>query len=311
MQHGLNIRQIEIFRAIIECKTTVAASERLNISQPTISGHLAALEEATSLTLFERSRNRLVPTPAAEAFYDEIQKVYLGIDHLKRFTDGLRNNFRGQIHFGAMPMVAYGWMPGIIGDFIKQNENVSISMPVRSSRQLLEWTAADRLDFCIVHSIGRYPKLSINKILRLPIVCLFPADSELAAKPSISLSDLSGKNVVKLRSFDVWTTGAEVMLENRPDVVPRNLIETFNTQTAARIAKSCSGFALIDGLTALEEEDQTMIWRPVEEEEYLDIHLVVSKSKPLSDASKALIKAIQSDAEQLQEKLQTICNMTA
>jgi len=83
MKQRINVKQIEVFKSVMECRTTVGASKRLNLSQPTVSEHLSSLERATDIKLFERRKNRLVPTPAAEAFHAEIARVYLGVDHLE------------------------------------------------------------------------------------------------------------------------------------------------------------------------------------------------------------------------------------
>ena len=58
-------RQYQAFHAIIETGTVTGAAEALGISQPGVSNLIAQLERQTKLTLFERARGRLVPTPEA------------------------------------------------------------------------------------------------------------------------------------------------------------------------------------------------------------------------------------------------------
>ncbi len=45
---------------------------------------------------------------------------------------------------------------------------------------------------------------------------------------------------IRFRSFDTWTVGMEQALQAR--VRPRNLVETYVTQTAAQIAVTCRAF---------------------------------------------------------------------
>ena len=52
------------FIAVIEAGSLTRAAERLSISQPTLSRHIAALEAAVGTPLFERTARRLVPTAA-------------------------------------------------------------------------------------------------------------------------------------------------------------------------------------------------------------------------------------------------------
>jgi len=295
---------------VIECRTTTAASQRLNLSQPTISEHLGALERATGLTLFERKKNRLIPTRVAEAFFSEISRVYMGVDHLERFVEGLRNDFRGQVHFGSMPMASYGWMPNIVAKFLRDHQTVSLTMPVRSSRQILEWVAADRLDFAVAFAFRGYPQLKIEELMRIPLVCLFPKESDLAAKDILRLRDLDGKTVVQLRSFDTWTASLERIFEKQDQIKPKNLIETYVTQTAAQIAKTCRGYALIDLMSALEMEDETMVWRPFEAAEDFEVHLAYLPERRQSSSAQSLMELIREDAGQLNKKFHRLIHGT-
>ncbi|MDE0111559.1 MAG: LysR substrate-binding domain-containing protein [Albidovulum sp.] len=297
MASSINVRQIEVFKAVMECRTTVAASQRLNVSQPTVSEHLAALERATSLKLFDRKKNRLMPTPVAEAFHSEIARVYLGVDHLQRFVEGLKHDFLGQIDLGTMPMASYRWMPEIIAKFLENHLVGSISMPVRSSRQILEWVAADRLDFGINFDVRRYPNVATEELMRIPLVCLFPKESGLSQKDIIELRDLDGKTIVQLRSFDIWNVSSERILERPDRIKPKNLVETYVTQTAAQLAKSCRGYALVDIMSALEIMDETMAWRPFEGDEAFSVHLSRSATRRHSAQAEALMDLIREDAK--------------
>ncbi len=61
----LNLRQLEIFREVIRCQTTVGAAEALAISQPAVSNAIRQIESQLGIPLFDRVGNRLVPTDEA------------------------------------------------------------------------------------------------------------------------------------------------------------------------------------------------------------------------------------------------------
>ena len=58
----MTLRQLEILRAVIRHRTTVAAADELALSQPAISNALKAMEAQAGFALFERVNNRLFPT---------------------------------------------------------------------------------------------------------------------------------------------------------------------------------------------------------------------------------------------------------
>ena len=77
MPRSLNYRQIEAFRAVMLTGTTIAAAERLNTTQPSISRLLTQIQSTTKLKLFELDRGRLRPTPEATKVFEAVQRSFV------------------------------------------------------------------------------------------------------------------------------------------------------------------------------------------------------------------------------------------
>ena len=65
----MNLRQIEIFRAIRSTGSISAAARQLSISQPALSKALKHAEAQLTFKLFDRVKQRLIPTFEAEALF--------------------------------------------------------------------------------------------------------------------------------------------------------------------------------------------------------------------------------------------------
>ena len=65
----MNLRQIELLRAVVRCETTVRAAQELGLSQPAVSNAIKHLESQVGFPLFERVNNRLFPTAEARSLY--------------------------------------------------------------------------------------------------------------------------------------------------------------------------------------------------------------------------------------------------
>src|SRR3546814_2005723 len=95
----MNFRQIEAFRTVIACGTTTRAAEILRISQPAISRLLADLERTTKLKLFDRGKGRIRPTAEGLAFYDEVQRAFIGLERLSFAAE------RSEEHKSELPSI--------------------------------------------------------------------------------------------------------------------------------------------------------------------------------------------------------------
>jgi DNA-binding transcriptional LysR family regulator len=86
----MNLRQIEVFRAVMTTGSTTNAARLLHVSQPGISRLLRHFELQLGVALFERRNGRLVATPEAHTLHAEVEKVYLGVHHLQDVAAHLR-----------------------------------------------------------------------------------------------------------------------------------------------------------------------------------------------------------------------------
>ncbi|MFN8701094.1 MAG: LysR family transcriptional regulator, partial [Rhodospirillales bacterium] len=70
----MNIREIEIFRAVMQNGSISRAAAQLRIGQPAASKYIAQLERRLKLSLFVRNGNRIAPTPEARALFDQVDR---------------------------------------------------------------------------------------------------------------------------------------------------------------------------------------------------------------------------------------------
>nr|MBP7568005.1 LysR family transcriptional regulator [Burkholderiaceae bacterium] len=75
----LNLRQIEVFRAVMEAGSFTGAAQMLHVSQPAISRLVRHLELRLGVNLFDRLHGKLLPTPEARTLHAEVQRSYRGI----------------------------------------------------------------------------------------------------------------------------------------------------------------------------------------------------------------------------------------
>jgi len=71
----MNLRQLEILRAVIRHRTTVAAADELALSQPAISNALKAMRRRRALRC-SNVQQSAVPTSEAMALYKESEAIF-------------------------------------------------------------------------------------------------------------------------------------------------------------------------------------------------------------------------------------------
>ena len=291
----MNLRQIEIFKAVMETGSVTAASERVHISQPAASKHLKLLEESIGLPLFERTGNRLIPSPEARALHEQVERSYRGLDHLSRFVGGLKHHPAGEISVAAMPMLARNWLPEVLSPFLLEHTNVSLSLPIRSSSWIADAISAGHVDLGLGLRSTEDSGISQQQIMTVPLVCVMKSNHPLADRKSVTSGDLSPHTLITLSNFDHWRLAVETALDDG-GARPVRRVDTFTTQVACELVLRGVGIAVIDLLTARDYAGEGLEWRIFEPRIAFEIYLMRSEFQTHSILSRTLLDALRAGA---------------
>lgn len=189
MRRPLTLRQIDVFRAMIEVGTVSKASAVLGMSQPAASKLLAYLEEDSGLRLFDRVKGRLVPTAVGLRLYEEVEKVFSGVNQIERAIDALHRQELERLIIGVIPILE-GVAALAVSRFMERNTQVALSVEVRGSPHLTEAISSRRVDIGIFGGQIDIPHLQSQTILRRRLVCIVPVKHPLAGRSAVTLQDM-------------------------------------------------------------------------------------------------------------------------
>lgn len=102
----LNWDEVRLFLALCRGSTVGAAAQRLHVDASTVSRRLGALERALSTTLFERSRDGITPTKAAEDLLPVAEQMEEVMTRFEHAADGLEREVTGSVRMTCPPDVA-------------------------------------------------------------------------------------------------------------------------------------------------------------------------------------------------------------
>lgn len=191
-----SLRQIEIFKAVIETGTVSRAARALHMSQPAASKMLANLEADTGLDLFDRARGRLRPTERGIRLYEEVDRIFAGLRQVEQAVDNLRREEHSRLRIGVMPGLSGPFICDVVTAFLQRHPNVHISLGARSSQFIVEWMRSGQLDFGIVTMSVDDPHLHSESLLEYPLVCVMPKGHHLAAKDWVTIDDVAQERMI-------------------------------------------------------------------------------------------------------------------
>jgi len=276
----MNVRQIETFRAVMEAGGVTAAAERLRITQPAVSKLIIELERSTRLVLFVRKKRRLVPTQEAQLLYEEIERVFLGVDRIERYATELREVKTGRAHIACLPGLGVSLVPMVIAQMAADVPAAHLTLHVRSSSRIVDWMLGQRVDLGISLVPVDHPSVEIEPLVRTRAVCVLPRGHKLAALSQISPGDLQGQPIISLRRDDAAAEMINRVLDDS-GAVRRITLETNLSEVACRLVKAGAGVSVVDPFTAAQFGDEIVV-RPFAPPARFEVFLLFPAFRPRS-----------------------------
>lgn len=97
-------QEMRIFQAVVSDLSLAAAARRLNISAPTVTRAMAALEQRLGTPLLQRSTRGVSLTASGERFASDCQRILQDVKEAEASASGLHAEPRGHLHL-AMPLL--------------------------------------------------------------------------------------------------------------------------------------------------------------------------------------------------------------
>lgn len=257
----MNLRQIEVFRAVMETGSTTDAAATLCISQPAVSKMLRQFERDLGFQAFVREKKRLVATAEAIALYNEVERAFVSLDYLERFARDLRGLRQGHLVVGAPHGTCTGWLPGMVSVFLRKYPGLSISLQAMQSPKVAQGVATGHLDLGIVQFEQKGQEVHQEHLLSVEAVCVLPPGHRLASRKCIRPDDLRNENFITMAAVDRYRNQLDALLQAR-GITRRIQIDTPLAGAACAFVMEGMGIALIERLSAEDNRHRGIVIRP-------------------------------------------------
>lgn len=256
----MDLRQIELFTAIIEHGSLTAAARALGVTQPAVSAGLARLERAVGFSLFRRDGRQVVPTPEATLFYEEAVRALAGVAQLDDAAAAIAAAARGSLTVATNPSPGIAWLPRIVAEFQRTRPEVRLNLLTRSSREIRDLVAARAFDL----GIAEPPfdkKDSVVRRYRFAAVAALKANHPLAVHEVLTPALLDGAPMIGLLPAHGTTPAiAQAFAAQGADL--RIVVRCEFFATALNLAAEGAGIALVDPISAAWHAAPDIVIRP-------------------------------------------------
>ncbi|MFC1432755.1 hydrogen peroxide-inducible genes activator [Streptacidiphilus sp. N1-3] len=179
-----SLSQLRAFAAVAEYRHFRDAAAAIGMSQPALSGAVAALEEALDAQLVERTTRKVIITPLGERVAQHARGVLSGLHALTDEVEASRRPFTGPLHLGVIPTVAPYLLPVVFRLVRDRYPELELNVHEERTPQLLDGLGSGRLDVLLLALPGGRGTADIP-LYDEDFVLVTPPDHALAGRADV------------------------------------------------------------------------------------------------------------------------------
>lgn len=193
------LRQLEYFVAVGDSGSIARASERINVSSPSISAAIAQLEQEFGLPLFVRQHaHGLSLTQAGRQMLDQARLVLREADALMDTAGDIAGTVRGPLSVGCLVTFAQIIVPSLRHAFEAKNPDVRLRQHELNQLDIFSGLRRSEIDLAITYDLDLPADLQFEGLVELPPFAVVGAEHALAGRDQVTAIDLVDHPMVLL-----------------------------------------------------------------------------------------------------------------
>lgn len=171
----MDLRQIEVFLAVMENATVTQTAQRLNVTPGAVSLQLQSLAQELRAELFVRSGRRIVPTPQAHRFAEHAREVMNKIREIERDFANSPAEDQQPFHFACGATTLIYRLGGPLRSLRRQFPRADLHVTVAATERIVEGLLNRRFDLGLVSLPVAQPALKIVPLFEEELLLIRPA----------------------------------------------------------------------------------------------------------------------------------------
>ncbi len=288
----MNLRQLEVFEAVMRTGSIGQAARSLDVSQPAISKSLRLAEEAAGFVLFRRVRGRVFPSPEAETLLPQVERVRGDLDTIALLIRQLRDGHAGSVIVAAPGSVAHAFITPAVAAFARERPQIRVEVMILPTAMIADRVAESRADFGVVHQPTDNPYLDGEVICEAEGICVMPKKHALAQRRTVSARDLRRERLISYREDTAIGALVRKALRTAGDRHDVDIVIN-QSQQALDLVEAGAGLAVMDPFLLIATHRPALVGVPFRPAFQNRLRIIRARERPRSRAAAQLERHIR------------------
>jgi DNA-binding transcriptional LysR family regulator len=248
----MDLRQLEIIRAIADTGSFTAAGEKLHVSQSAISRQILLLEAELGEPVFHRIGRRIRITPAGEALVQLSQRVFQDLQETVAAISETGESLRGTMRLvGGMTVCLYVF-PALLAEVRRTHPALDVKITVGSGERSIALLRTGGADLGLVTLPVDAADMVAVPVLHEDLLLITYPSHPLAKKRQVRAADLARQPFILFETGSITRKLVEQFF-TRERIEPEIVMETENVEIIKAMVRHGLGISIIPWQAAADD----------------------------------------------------------
>lgn len=255
----MNLRQLEVFQAVLQTGNMSAAARLLCITPSAVSKAVAHTELQLGYRLFVRTPAGLTPTPEAQVLAAESSGIHRQLDALRRTARNLGTSDTGDVRLAAIPSITHEFLPLVLQEHALRYPQVGVEVRTIHQDQMTQALLTRSVDFCLGFYKHPHPQvrsdLLVSGRMYLAVAQSVWTRAPRAVTPAARLAQVP---VIRLVGDDPMRQSIDEIAQRLGTPAGPGL-QVQTSRLALDLVRRGMGWTVVDFLTATQLDPEAMV----------------------------------------------------
>lgn len=238
---SINHAQLRAFHAVAGEGGFTRAAAALGVTQPTLSGQVAALEAAYDVRLFERRGRGIELTDLGAGLFDVTRRLFAQEAEAEQLLSAARGLMSGLLRVGAD--APYHVIP-LLATFHRRHPGIRLSMSFGNSERVLRELFERRSDIAVLPDIDADERIHAVPFRSDRLIVFVARGHAWATRRSLRLAELDGQRLV-LREIGSTTRAVFERAMAAAGITPGEVLEIGSREAVREAVAAGLGIGVV------------------------------------------------------------------
>jgi LysR family hydrogen peroxide-inducible transcriptional activator len=248
----MTLTQLEYIISLDTHRQFVLASEKCNVTQPTLSMQIQKLEEELGVKIFDRTKQPVIPTEIGAAIIAQARIILRESKMMFQLINEKKDNMTGELRIGIIPTLAPYLLPPLFKQMREKYPQLSLNIKETITEDVIHELKNNRLDCGLVVTPLNDSSIKEDVLFYEELFVYVSKKNLLYDKKYVLASDIDPDQLWLLEEGHCFRSQILNLCEIRKSADFRFKYETGNIETLKRMVDKSDGITILPELAVME-----------------------------------------------------------